>query len=156
MSQQLTALYSTAIIDSPLLLKPELYAPLLLKPELYSDQYTAGERSSPNAHKNKNESLDTSLLFIGFSGLRGSGALEKGSRKGLQGGAPERSPRRVSSEGLQGRAPGLKGRSAGRVSGAPRREFIGYREGLQRRAPGLQGRHRGRGSRIGMLGRAPG
>jgi len=54
MSQQLTALYSTATIDSPLLLKPELYAPLLLKLELYSNQYTAGERSSPYARKNKN------------------------------------------------------------------------------------------------------
>ena len=103
MSQQLTALYSTAIIDSPLpelysplLLKPELYAPLLFKPELYSDQYTAGERSSPYARKNKNESLDTSLLFIGFWGLRVSEEGLRGSEEGLR-------------EGLQGGAPGLKG-----------------------------------------------
>jgi len=72
MPQQLTALYSTATIDSPLSLKPELNAPLLFKPELYSNQYTAGERSSPFARQNKNESLDTNLLFIGFWGLRGS------------------------------------------------------------------------------------
>jgi len=49
-------LYSTDLIDSP----------LLLKQELYPVQCTALPRSSLYARESRNESSDTGLLFIGF------------------------------------------------------------------------------------------
>ena len=73
MSQQLTALYSTAIIDSPLLLKPELYTPLLFKPELYLILDAPSNKSLPNAINEffvsvagdlKPLTLDLSLIHI--------------------------------------------------------------------------------------------